>query len=137
MAYSHAKKIRAVALLQPPRSLTIEQAAEEEGVSLSTIERWLLEPAVVEQKQILGAKVVKGNATKILRALAEAEGGKLITAISKKLLTLAEDGDLAAIQYVYNRLDGTPTQMLGGDADNPVAIRNINVRYVDAPARGE
>jgi len=40
--------------------------------------------------------------------------------IADKLYEIAMSGDLAALKYVYDRIDGTPKQTIAGDGENPL-----------------
>jgi len=55
----------------------------------------------------------KGEAfTDILRSKADADE------IAEKLIEKAQDGDMAALKYIYDRLDGTPRQFV--QVNNPL-----------------
>lgn len=43
-----------------------------------------------------------------------------LDALAEKLLAKCDEGDMAALKELGDRLDGKPTQMIGGDQDNPV-----------------
>ena len=45
--------------------------------------------------------------------------------IADKLVDLAIDGDVQAIKEISDRVDGKPTQVVAGDADNPLAFTGI------------
>jgi hypothetical protein len=82
----------------------------------------------------------KGNSlTEILRKDArrrdvETRDGRLsrAKAMSQKLWALALSGDLAAIKYIYDRLDGVPGQKLNIEADIrfPEAIEIVPVSII-------
>jgi hypothetical protein len=59
----------------------------------------------------------KGTAmTDVLASMVDKE------AIAAKLLELASKGDVAALKYVYDRIDGTPTQTIKGDGAEPLTF---------------
>ena len=52
--------------------------------------------------------------------------------LALKLLQLASQGDLAAIKYCYDRLDGTPTQAVKQvDDDGNAIIPAVQISFVD------
>ena len=56
--------------------------------------------------------------------IAEAgENPKALRNIAKKLIALAEDGDMQAIKEFADRLDGKVVQTIGGDEDHPLSIK--------------
>lgn len=42
--------------------------------------------------------------------------------IADKLFDLAEQGDMAAIREIGDRIDGKPAQVIAGDAENPINL---------------
>jgi hypothetical protein len=42
--------------------------------------------------------------------------------IAQTLLQMARKGDIAALKYVYDRIDGTPTQTIKGDGAEPLTF---------------
>ena len=50
--------------------------------------------------------------------------------IAEALYGKAEQGDVAAIKEIGDRLDGKPTQTIAGDQDNPLTITEIVHRIV-------
>ncbi len=56
-------------------------------------------------------------------------GVEALDALAEKLLALADDGDLGALRELGDRLDGKPTQLIGGDPENPLQS-NMNVNFV-------
>jgi hypothetical protein len=52
------------------------------------------------------------------------DDGKRLRAAAERLLDMAADGDIAALNHLADRLDGKPAQALtvGGDAENPLAL---------------
>jgi hypothetical protein len=91
----------------------------------------------------MGAPVGNKNAAKakvwaaaINRALERRkpadERVKAIDELADKLLGLCFDGDLAALKELGDRLDGKAVQVIGGDDENPISIREIVIRAVDA-----
>ena len=55
--------------------------------------------------------------------------------VAKALITAAEAGDMQAIKELGDRLDGKPTQMLGGDPDSPIRAR-LTVEFVNPDTKG-
>lgn len=50
--------------------------------------------------------------------------------IANKVLEKAEEGDMQAIQFVADRIDGKAVQPIGGDEDHPLSIdNNITVTF--------
>jgi len=61
----------------------------------------------------------------------EAEKGtrtKKLQRIAGKLVDLAIDGNMAAIKEIGDRVDGKPTQAIGGDGDKP---HELVIRVID------
>lgn len=57
--------------------------------------------------------------------------GQKLDVIANKLIQMAEEGDLGAIKEIGDRLDGKPTQSIGGDEENPLnVISSIIVEHV-------
>lgn len=73
-----------------------------------------------------GAPIGNRNGTRpfasaLKHAIADAgQDRAALIEIAQALLAKALDGDLQAIREVADRLDGKPTQIVGGDADQPV-----------------
>jgi hypothetical protein len=79
----------------------------------------------------------KAWADAIRRAMARAEAdgsNKAINALADKLLEKAADGDMAALKEVGDRLDGKPSQPVGGAEDLGPIEASIRVLYGDGPA---
>ena len=82
-----------------------------------------------------GAPLGNTNATKgklwsaaINRALEIRGGGdkvKALDQLAEKLLRNCDEGDMAALKELGDRLDGKPTQTLAGDAENPFYLSEI------------
>jgi hypothetical protein len=75
-----------------------------------------------------GAPVGNTNAAKgkvwndaLRRAIAQ-DDGKRVRAAVERLLDLAQEGEPWAIKELADRLDGKPTQTVGGDAENPLQL---------------
>lgn len=76
----------------------------------------------------MGAPAGNKNATKnkpfadaIRKAIAQGDPERL-ERIAKKLLDLAEAGDLQAVKELADRTDGKPKQTIGGDDDAPLQM---------------
>lgn len=76
------------------------------------------------------AKKVKPFADAINRAIAQ-DDGKRLREIAEKLLTMAADGEIAAIKELADRTDGKAIQAIAGDPDQPIHHRIERV-IVDA-----
>lgn len=77
--------------------------------------------------------------TDILRAsLAEpnAQGVTRSRALSDTLTRLADSGDLDAIRYIYDRVDGKPveTQQIGGMNGGPLTIKWVDPEDTEGDA---
>jgi len=48
--------------------------------------------------------------------------------LAKRLLDKAEEGDMAALKELGDRLDGKPAQVVQGDAEQPLNM-NLNVKF--------
>jgi hypothetical protein len=78
----------------------------------------------------------KGNAlTDLLReagALAEADGVSKNDKLTAMLWAKALEGDMAAIKYIYDRIDGSPkaTQELTGADGEPLIPEQITIRIL-------
>jgi len=77
---------------------------------------------------LAGAPIGSNNATKnkpwadaIKRAIARRAEGEFagINKLADKLLDKAEEGDMAALKELGDRLDGKPAQTIAGDPDAP------------------
>ena len=66
----------------------------------------------------------------IRRAIAQSDADRL-RKIAEALLTKAEEGDMAAIKELGDRLDGKPAQTLSGDPENPLVFQQIRRLVVD------
>jgi len=67
----------------------------------------------------------------IRRAVVQADPDRL-RRIAEKLLDKAEEGEIAAIKEIGDRLDGKPTQVIAGPGeDGEHVIRNVGIRFVD------
>lgn len=93
----------------------------------------------------LGAPIGNQNAKKgkawadaIKRAIREKYQGEdweaKLAKLAKRLIEAADDGDLQALKEVGDRLDGKPTQLIGGDEDNPLKT-SMAVEFVGAVPR--
>src|SRR5258706_15584996 len=67
--------------------------------------------------------------------LATADPAKL-RRIAEKVVAQCEEGDMEAIKFFAERLDGKVAQPIAGDTDNPLIITNILRTIVD-PNRAE
>lgn len=101
----------------------------------------------------MGAPVGNKNAAKakvwhaaIMRALERRKPAderiQAIDELADKLIELVAKGDLAALKEFGDRLDGKPAQIIAGDPEAPLEVREIVIRAVDAtgnrtPAQGE
>lgn len=57
---------------------------------------------------------------------------KAMDNIARKLLQMAESGDVQAIREVADRLDGKPAQTVGGDPESgPIQIQEIKRVIID------
>lgn len=57
---------------------------------------------------------------------------ELLLNVALALVTKAQDGDVAAIREIADRLDGKVTQPIGGDEDNPLkVVQKIETVIVD------
>jgi hypothetical protein len=65
------------------------------------------------------------------------QGPERVTAIVEKLISLAESGEPWAVKELIDRVDGkAPQPVTGGDDDdNPISIKEIVIRAVDATVR--
>jgi hypothetical protein len=91
----------------------------------------------------MGAPVGNKNAAKakvwhaaIMRALERRKPAderiQAIDELADKLLELVAKGDLGALKEFGDRLDGKPAQIIAGDPDQPLEIREILIRGIDA-----
>lgn len=86
-----------------------------------------------------GAPVGNTNAAKLkifeghLRVVALANNARAMRTIAAKAVEMAESGDMQAMQFVVDRLDGKPKQQveISGDQDNPLVVQQS---YLDALA---
>jgi hypothetical protein len=58
-------------------------------------------------------------ANTLRRALLQ-EDGKKLRQLADKLIARAEEGDIAALKEIGDRLDGKPSQTIAGDPDQPL-----------------
>ena len=77
----------------------------------------------------MGAPIGNKNSTKdkrvwgkIVRKLAVQEDYKRIHNVAEALFRKAEDGDIAAIKELGDRIDGKSEQTISGDSDAPITI---------------
>ena len=59
---------------------------------------------------------------KVVRKLAVQEDYKRIHNVAEALFRKAEDGDIAAIKELGDRIDGKSEQTISGDSDAPITI---------------
>ena len=59
---------------------------------------------------------------KVVRKLAIQEDAKRLHNVAEALFRKAEDGDIAAIKELGDRLDGKASQEITGDSDQPLTI---------------
>jgi hypothetical protein len=76
----------------------------------------ILKKTIENQKLVVNGKEISGK-----------------DAIAMKLFSLAMQGDLTALKYCYDRVDGTPRQAveLSGPEGEPIQ-KNITVEFIDA-----
>lgn len=87
-----------------------------------------------------GAPEGNQNATKSKRLFNSAlkraltQGPQRLEAVVEKLISLAEQGEAWAVKELIDRVDGkAPQPVVGGDDDdNPISIKEIVIRAVDA-----
>ena len=60
--------------------------------------------------------------TDTIRRIAVQSDGKRLRAIAEALYDKAEQGDIAAIKEIGDRLEGKPAQTITGDKDNPLTV---------------
>ena len=74
---------------------------------------------------------VKGNTNssknnrawgKVVKKLAIQEDAKRLHNVAEALFRKAEDGDIAAIRELGDRIDGKAEQTISGDSDQPITI---------------
>ena len=77
----------------------------------------------------MGAPIGNKNSTKnkrvwgkVVRKLAVQEDYKRIHNVAEALFRKAEDGDIAAIKELGDRIDGKAEQTITGDSDQPINI---------------
>ena len=77
----------------------------------------------------MGAPIGNKNSTKdkrvwgkVVRKLAVQEDYKRIHNVAEALFRKAEDGDIAAIKELGDRIDGKAEQTISGDSDQPITI---------------
>lgn len=87
-----------------------------------------------------GAPVGNQNAAKSKRLFTAAlkrlfaQNPQRADALAEKLVSLAEQGEAWAFKELFDRVDGKAPQPLtgGDDDDNPISIKEIVIRAVDA-----
>jgi hypothetical protein len=86
-----------------------------------------------------GRKKEKPFADALRMELAEAgENSKALRAIAKKVIKLAEAGDLAAASFIADRLDGKPAVSIENGEDGPFeTITRIELVAAEFPAGGD
>jgi hypothetical protein len=90
-----------------------------------------------------GAPLGNRNAAKaklwaaaIQRALEKRGGGdkiKALDVLAEKLLANCDEGDLAALKELGDRLDGKPAQSIVGEEENPLSIIHRIERVIVDP----
>ena len=77
----------------------------------------------------MGAPINNKNSTKdkrvwgkVVRKLAVQEDYRRIHNVAEALFRKAEDGDIAAIKELGDRIDGKSEQTISGDSDAPINI---------------
>ena len=77
----------------------------------------------------MGAPIGTKNSTKdkrvwgkVVRKLAVQEDYKRIHNVAEALFRKAEEGDIAAIRELGDRIDGKSEQTISGDSDQPITI---------------
>ena len=77
----------------------------------------------------MGAPIGNKNSTKdkrgwgkVVRKLAVQEDYKRIHNVAEALFRKAEEGDIAAIRELGDRIDGKSEQTISGDSDAPITI---------------
>ena len=77
----------------------------------------------------MGAPIGNKNSTKdkrvwgkVVRKLAVQEDYKRIHNVAEALFRKAEEGDIAAIRELGDRIDGKSEQTISGDSDQPITI---------------
>jgi hypothetical protein len=74
----------------------------------------------------MGAPLGNKNAVKnkpweeALRRALMAEDGKKLRALAERLITRAEEGDIAALREIGDRIDGKPVQSISGPDGGPI-----------------
>jgi len=59
---------------------------------------------------------------KVVKKLAIQEDAKRLHNVAEALFRKAEDGDIAAIKELGDRIDGKASQEITGDSDQPITI---------------
>jgi hypothetical protein len=59
---------------------------------------------------------------KTIRKLAVQEGAKRMHRVAEALFKKAEEGDVASIKELGDRIDGRAEQTISGDSDQPITI---------------
>ena len=77
----------------------------------------------------MGAPINNKNSTKdkrvwgkVVRKLAVQEDYRRIHNVAEALFRKAEDGDIAAIKELGDRIDGKSEQTISGDSEQPITI---------------
>ena len=80
-----------------------------------------------------GRPLADETMTGVLKSLADKEE------IAKKLLELAQNGNVAALKYIYDRIDGMPRQSveLTGDKEKPVPLIILRANEIISTTEGE
>lgn len=82
------------------------------------------------------AKVWTAAINRALERRSAASRTEAIDALAERLLALCDEGDLAALQELGNRLEGkTPQAIIGGDEDDPAVQVITRVERVIVHAR--
>lgn len=86
-----------------------------------------------------GAQKGNQNAKKENRLWADAiriaiVSGKKLRPLAEKLIAKAEEGDMAAMREIGDRLDGKPTQAISGPYGGDIPV-SVGIRFVDANQR--
>lgn len=82
------------------------------------------------------AKKAKRWQSALSRALAKVANGQGFEAgldlCADQLVKSAVAGEQWALREIGDRFDGKPTQVIGGDEDQPLIIKEIVIRAIDA-----
>lgn len=72
--------------------------------------------------------------TNTLRRVAVQGDGERLRRLAEKLFDQAEEGNIAAIKEIGDRLEGKPAQTISGDPDNPLTVISKIERIIVDPA---